>query len=129
MKDNEFIEKIYLKKEEINFIVNQLKQYSFEDYEKPVHYELSLLSKGTNEEQLKEIYPKFEWINLIVLRKRKDGYDNYDIYYELDGGNYALFAIHLEGNKKPIMNNAFISNTLFKNFLKSIIKRYGNKTI
>ena len=90
---------------------------------------MSLLSKGTDEEELKKIYPRFEFIKLIMLRKRKNGYENYDIHYELDKGNYALFAIHLENTKRPKMDNAFIVNTIFKNFLKSVIKRYGKEMI
>lgn len=129
MKDEENIEKIYIKNEEIKKIVEELKKYSFEDYQKSLHYELSLLSKGTEEEELKKIYPQFYLIKLVLLRKRKSGYDNYDICYELDKGNYALFAIHFEKGKKPEMVNAFIENKIFKNFLKAMIRRYGKEMI
>src|SRR3989344_8910424 len=100
MKEDEFIDKIYLNKEEIINIINQIKQFSFDDYLKPNHYELSLLTKGTDELQLKKIYPQFELIKLITLRKRKSGYNNYDIYYELKPKNFALFSIHFEDKAK-----------------------------
>jgi hypothetical protein len=129
MKENEYIDKIYLKEEEIEIIIDKIKKHSFEDYIKTPHYDLSLLSKGIDEEKLKEIYPRFEYIKLIMLRKRKNGYENYDVHYELDKGNYALFAIHFEEGKRPIMNNAFIANKIFKNFLKSVVKRYGKEMI
>ncbi len=125
----EWIKKIYLEKNEIDLIVKELKKYSFEDYIKTEHYDLSILSKGTDEENLKEIYKKFNLIKMVLLRKRKGGYDNYDFYYELDKGNYALFAIHFAVNGKPEMVNAFVSGTIFKNFLKSVIKRYGRNMI
>lgn len=129
MKKGEWIEKVYLKEEEIKLIIDQLKRFSFRDYIKPLHYELSILSKGTNEQDLEKIYPQFELIKLIILRKRKSGYNNYDFYYELPENNYAIFAIHLEDEKKPVMDNAFITNTIFKNFLKSVIKRYRKNMI
>lgn len=129
VKEEDKIKKIYVKKEEINIIVEKLKKYSFEDYIKPDHYDFSLLSKGTNEQDLKKIYPKFELIKLITLRKHKNNYENYDIHYELEKGNYALFAIHFEEGKNPKMDNAFIANKIFKNFLKIIIKRYGKELL
>jgi hypothetical protein len=129
MKEGERIEKIYLENSEIKQIIDLLKKHSFEDYHKSTHYELSILSKGTSEDELKKIYSRFDLIKLIILRKRITGYENYDIYYELEKGNYALFAIHLNNLKKPRLDNAFITNTIFKNFLKSIIKRYGREMI
>ncbi len=128
MEERDVIIKIYDKKEEINKIIKELKKYSFEDYIKTGHYEISLLTKGTDEDKLREIYPKFDIIELIALRRHKNGYENYDVYYELEKGNYALFAINLEG-KKPKIDNAFIANRIFKNFLKSMVKRYGNKMV
>jgi len=116
MREDEYIEKMYVREEDITLIVNKMKKYSFEDYIKPPHYELSLLSKGTDEQELKEIYYKFELIRLIMLRKRKSGYENYDIHYEIDNGNYALFAIHFEEGQRPKMDNAFIANKIFKYF-------------
>ncbi len=129
VKEGERIEKICVKKEDIDAIVDKLKEYSFEDYIKPLHYELSLLSKGTNEQDLKEIYYKFELIKLVMIRKHKNNYENYDIHYELEKGDYALFAIHFEEGKRPKMDNAFIANKIFKNFLKVIIKRYGKNML
>ena len=127
MDKKEWIEKIYLKKEEISKIINEIKKYQFDDYIKSSHYEISLLTKCTNEQNLKEIYLQFDKIKLIMLRKRKNGYENYDIHYELEKGNYAIFAIHFNKNTrgKPTINNAFITNKIFKNFLRAIIKRYG----
>ncbi len=131
MKKGEYIEKIYLKGKEFNLLIEQLKKYSFEDYLKPDHYEMSLLSKGTDENELRKIYSKFHLIKLIMLRKRDSGYNNYDFHYELEKGNYAVFVIHFSNNEKenPKMDNAFITNTIFKNFLKSVIKRYAKKMI
>ncbi|MBR9702182.1 hypothetical protein GOV13_04645 [Candidatus Pacearchaeota archaeon] len=129
MEKDEQIDKVYITKEAIKQIVDRMKKYSFEDYTKPLHYELSLMSKGTDEQELRKIYPKFELIKMIMLRKRKSGYENYDIYYELGGGNYALFAVNFNSNKKPRMDNAFIANKIFKNFLKIVIKRYGKEMV
>lgn len=129
MKKGEHIEKIYLKGREFEIIIDKLKKYSFEDYIKPSHYEISILSKGTDENELRKIYSKFHLIKLIMLRKRNSGYDNYDFHYELEKGNYAVFAIHFEEGQKPKMDNAFIVNTIFKNFLKSVIKRYAKEMI
>ena len=64
-----------------------------------------------------------------MLRKRENGYDNYDIHYKLKKGNYALFAIHFEEGKKPTMDNAYIVNRTFKHFLKVIIQRYSREMI
>ena len=125
----EGIEKIYLKKEEVGLLINKLKKYSFDEFLKTDYYELSLLSNGTDENELKVIYSKFELIKLIMLRKRKSGYGNYDYYYELSKGNYCLFAIHFPEKGVPELVNAFISNTIFKNFLKFVIKKYGRKMI
>lgn len=129
MEERDVIIQIYDKKEEIDKIIKELKKYSFEDYIKTGHYEISLLTKGTDEEELKGIYSKFELIGLITLRRHKGGYENYDVYYELEKGNYALFAIHIERGKRPKMDNAFIANKIFKNFLKSMLKRYGKKMV
>jgi hypothetical protein len=129
MKEGEAIIKIYTKKEEIDKIIEKLKKHSFEDYIRTNHYELSLLTKGTNEEELKRIYPRFELIKLIMLRKHKSDYENYDIHYELERGNYALFAIHFEESRKPKIDNAFIANKIFKNFLNAVVKKYGIKMI
>ncbi len=129
MKEGEYIEKIYIEKEDIDLIVNNLKKYSFEEYFKPYHYELSILSKGTDENELRRIYSQFHLIKLIMLRKRKNNYETYDIHYELEKGNFALFAIHFERGEKPKMDNAFIANKIFKNFLISVLKRYAKKMI
>lgn len=131
MAGEDIIIKVYTTKDNIEGLLNalNLKKYSFEDYIKPYHYDISLLTKGTSEEELKEIYPRFELIKLIMLRRHKSGYENYDFHYELEKGNYALFAIHIEEGKKPKMDNAFITNKIFKNFLKSVIKRYGKNML
>jgi len=66
-----------------------------------------------------------------MLRKRNSGYNNYDFHYELEKGNYAVFAIHfpVSDKDKIKIDNAFITNTIFKNFLRSVLKRYAKKMI
>jgi hypothetical protein len=128
-KEGDIIEKIYVEQEEIDSIISKLKEYSFDDCIKSPHYDLSILSKGTNEDELREIYPRFKLVKLITLRKHKGGYENYDIHYELEKGNYALFAIHIEEGKKPKIDNAFIANKIFRNFLRTVVKKYGRDMI
>ena len=67
---------IFKKEEEINKIVNKIKEYSFNDFQRHKHFEFSILEKATDEKILKEIFPKFELIKTIELRENEQFYSS-----------------------------------------------------
>ena len=83
------------------------------------------------EEGIEKIYLKKEEVGLLINKLKKYSFDEFlkTDYYELSKGNYCLFAIHFPEKGVPELVNAFISNTIFKNFLKFVIKKYGRKMI
>lgn len=113
--------KTYIEKEGINKIINKLKNIRFDNLRKPEYYEMSLLKRGTKEEDVKNIYPQFERIGLIHERRLKYGDIGYDLHYELEDGTFFIIAICIE---KKLLINAFHAQTNFKNFKRSVLKSY-----
>lgn len=58
--------KIYKTKEEIKKIVNQIKNYSFEDLNQHSHFEFSVIEKSTDIELLQNSFKRFELIKSIL---------------------------------------------------------------
>lgn len=123
MIDDQIID-TYFNKENINKIINGIKDKNYNDFKKSFHYELSLLRKGTNEKEIIEIYPKFDKINLIHVRKLKYGDISHDLHYELDDGTFIVIAICIE---KGILINAFHAHKNFKKLKEALFKFYYKK--
>ncbi len=115
------ITKTYSEKEDIKRITEKLRGVKFEDLNKSGYYEMSLLKKGTDEKEVKEVYPKFEKINLINERRLRYGDLSYDLHYELEDGTFFIIAICTE---KKLLINAFHARKDFKSFRKSLLKSY-----
>ncbi|MBS3098919.1 hypothetical protein J4462_01770 [Candidatus Pacearchaeota archaeon] len=117
---------VYEKRNEIEKIVEKLKQLSFEDLQKTLHLEYSLAEKATDLNLLKQKFTEFNRIKLINKRKhKKAGKFSYDFYYELDDGSYILYAITLE-ESKPKLLNAFHVQRNFRKFRQILMRAYKN---
>jgi hypothetical protein len=125
---NDEVIKIYEREEEINLLVERLRQFSFDSFIKTKHFFYSLDEKGQNIEFLKEKFNEFERIKLIAKRKHKNDKISYDFYYLLDDNSYILYAIALD-EEKPIMLNAFQVQRNFRHFRNALIKAYKDKLI
>ncbi len=105
--------------EDIERIIEIVRNYSFNELKKTLHYEESILSKDTNEELLRETYPLFHKLKLIGLRKKLNSNENYDLYYELDDGTAVVFAIDIR-TKPPTLINAFRFSRNLRRFIEYI---------
>ena len=121
MKDNDEISEIYSEKKDIEKFVNILKKFSYDELIKDKHYFFSLTEKNTSEDFMREIYPQFERIGLVLHRTRKKGADNYDFLYEMDDGTYVTYAITVS-NDPPVLKNGFPVDRNFNNFKKHLLK-------
>lgn len=119
---------IFKKEEEINRIIDKIKDYSFEDFKKHKHFEFSLLEKATDEKMLKETFSNFELIKTIELRENEKGEKHYSFNYELNDGTFIIISLVLD-SKPPIIINGYHVKTNYKEFEKSLRKNYGNKFI
>ena len=128
MRTEETIETIYTKEEDIKKIAQLLENIKFDQLQKKQYYEVSVAEKNTNEDELRNYFPKFEKIKMIFYRKRPSGYNNYDFHYEKEDGTYLVYAINLD-KKPPELINAFAAEKNFKNFAKAVAKRYWKKMI
>lgn len=107
--------------------VSKLKKYSFNQLVKRKHYYDSLDEKNTDEEFIKNTYSKFDNIELIFYRKRKDGRFNYDLYYRNENNTYTIFCIIIDN--PPILINAFPVYRKFENYLEHIKHKYPDKIV
>lgn len=92
MVDNQIIDTCF-DKEDIDKIIEKFRSKNYNDFKKPLYYELSLLRKGTNEKDIIEIYQQFERVKLINVRRLKYGDISHDLHYELDDGTFIIIAI------------------------------------
>ena len=118
---------IFKKEEEIKKIVNKLKNYSFNDLKRSAHFEFSLMEKMTDEMFIREVFPKFDLIKTIELRKNK-GREYYSFNYELDDETYVVIALVLD-KEPPIIINAFHAQKSYKRFEKSLRKHYSKRFV
>ncbi|MFA7708277.1 MAG: hypothetical protein WCX73_04985 [Candidatus Pacearchaeota archaeon] len=119
---------IFKKEEEINKIINKIKNYSFDDFSKHKHFEFSVMEKATDEKMLRETFPRFKLIKTIELRENEKKEKHYSFNYELQDGTFVIIALAL--NKEPLMIiNAYHKNTNYKQFEKSLRKNYRKKFI
>ena len=51
---------IYKNESEIKKIVDKIRDYSFDNFIRHSHFEFSLMEKATDEDLLRETFPKFE---------------------------------------------------------------------
>ena len=128
MKEDEDIAIVYTKKEEIQKIVDKFKEYSFDKLKKRSHYYYSLYQKDTNEQELIYFYQNFNKIEMITFRKRKNGTNNYDVFYKKDDGTYIIYAISLD-TIPPTLINAYPVSRNFEEFKKYIIKKYWKEMV
>jgi hypothetical protein len=119
---------IFKKEEEINKIIDKIKDYSFEDFKKHKHFEFSLLEKATDEKMLKETFSNFGLIKTIELRENEKGEKHYSFNYELNDGTFVIISLILD-SEPPIIINGYRVKTNYKEFEKSLRKNYGNKFI
>jgi hypothetical protein len=119
---------IYKKQDEIDKIVNKVKNYSFNDFIKHKHFEFSIIEKATDEEILNETFPKFELIRTIELREneRKERY--YSFNYELNDGTFVTISLVLD-SEPPMIINGYHTKTNYKGFENSLKKNYRDKFI
>lgn len=125
MREDEEIGIIYRKKEDIGRIIDKIRNFSFRDLKKTRHYEMSILQKNTDEKELEKYFPKFEIIKMILYRKRKSGYDNYDFHYEKEDGTYIIFSIHTDKDAPELVNGVIVERN-FKKFMEYVLKKYHN---
>ena len=127
MKDTEKVTP-YTEKGEIDKVINILKNYSFDELIKIKYYKDSLDEKNTDESQLRNIYPEFERIKLILYRERDNKKNNYDIFYELDDGQSVLLALDIE-KTPPLLVNGYPCYKNLKKFIQQILKKYRKNMI
>lgn len=92
------------------------------------HFEFSVLEKATDENLLRETFPKFKLIQSIEFRENKRGEKYYGFNYELEDGTFVVFVLTLN-KMPPMIINAYYKNKNYKRFEKSLRKNYGNKFI
>ncbi len=119
----EYAEKVYTNKKEINKILSKLRRFSFEELIKHQHYEYSLVEKNTSESFIREIFPKFELVELIKSRKREDGKESYTLHYVLEDKTFVVIVLSFE-TSPPTIINAFHAKKNFNGFKKSLRKYY-----
>lgn len=119
---------VYQKEEEINKIINLVKNYSFDELQKHPHFEFSLMEKATDERLLKDTFTKFELIKTIELRENERDERHYSFNYELPDGTFIIIALALNKNP-PMIINGYHKNINYKQFEKSLRKNYGKKFI
>lgn len=120
--------KIYKSKEEIDRIVDKIRDYSFKDLEKHFHFEFSIMEKATEIELLEKTFQRFDLIKSIELRENKKGQKHYSFNYELPDGTFVVIALVLHKNP-PMIINGYHRNTNYKKFEKSLRKYYGRKFV
>ena len=120
MVDNQIIN-TYFDKENIDKIIEKLRNKNYSDFKKPLYYELSLLRKGTNEKDIIETYPQFERVKIINVRRLKYGDIGHDLHYELDDETFIIIAICME---KQMLINAFHAKKNFKKFKERLFNAY-----
>lgn len=119
---------VYTKRDEISKIIEQIKDYSFEEFIESNHFKFSILEKATDLELLKKTFPKFELIKSIELRENDRGIKYYGFNYELQDGTFVIIALILD-KQPPTIINGYHKNVNYKRFEKSLRKNYGNKFI
>jgi|SRR3989338_1014538 len=119
---------IYKKEEEINKILEQIKDYLFDELKKSEHFEFSILEKATDLDLIKTTFLKFELIRIIEVRENEKGKKYFGLNYELEDGTSVIIALSLD-KKPPVIINAYHRNTNYKKFEKSLRKNYKNKFI
>ena len=119
---------IYTKKEDIDKIIDKIKNYDFSSLKKSSHFEFSILEKNTNIEKIEEVFPMFELIKSVELRENEKGQRHYGFNYELEDETYIVIAISFE-SEPPTVINGFHANKNYKRFEKSLRKNYGSKFI
>lgn len=119
---------IYKKDEEIQKILDRIKNYSFDDFVKHTHFEFSVLEKATDENLLRETFSKFELIKSVELRENKRGEKYYGFNYEIEGGTFVVIVLALD-KTPPVILNGYHKNRNYKRFEKSLRKKYGKRFI
>ncbi len=123
-----YIVSVFKKEEEIKRIIENIRKYSFDELNRHPHFELSVMEKLANINEIKETYPKFELVKSIELRENEKGQKYYSLNYELDDGTFIVLSLVLE-REKPLIINAFHVNRNYKKFEKSLKKNYSRKFI
>jgi len=117
---------VYKKEDEIAKIINKIKNYSFDEFQKHRHYEFSILEKATDEKMLKETFSKFNLIKTIELIENERGEKHFSFNYELPDGTFLVIALALD-KEPPIIINGYHSHKNYKQFEKSLRKNYADK--
>src|SRR3989339_466901 len=110
--------KIYQTKEEINKLIKEINEYSFDDFKKHFHFEFSVMEKITDINLLRKTFPKFENIKTIELRENELGQQHHSFNYELEDGTFVVISLALDKNP-PLIVNGYHSKTNYKRFEKS----------
>jgi len=119
---------VFKEKEEINKIVNKIKDYSFGDFQRDKHFEISILEKATDENLLRKVFPKFELIKTIELRENERGERHYSFNYELEDRTFVIISLALN-HEPPMIINGYHAKRNYKEFEKSLRKNYGKRFI
>lgn len=120
--------KIYKSREEIDRIVDKIRNYSFKELEKHFHFEFSIMEKATDVGFLEKTFHRFDLIKSIELRENKKGQRHYSFNYELSDGTFVVIALVLHRNL-PMIINGYHKNTNYKKFEKSLRKYYSRKFV
>lgn len=119
---------VFKKENEIQKIIEKLKDYSFDEIDKHSHFEFSIMEKLTDIDKLKEIFSKFNLIKSIELRENEKKQKYYSLNYELEDGTFIVISIVLD-REKPLIINGFHVKRNYKEFEKSLRKYYSKKFI
>lgn len=119
---------VFKKENEIQKIIEKLKDYSFDEIDKHSHFEFSIMEKLTDIDKLKEIFSKFNLIKSIELRENEKKQKYYSLNYGLEDGTFIVISIVLD-REKPLIINGFHVKRNYKEFEKSLRKYYSKKFI
>ncbi len=90
---------IFKNKEDINKIINIIKNYSFENLTKHPHFEFSVMEKATNENLLRKTFSRFDLIKTIELRENNKKQRHYSLNYEIEDNTFITISLAL--NQTP----------------------------
>ena len=119
---------VFKEEGEIIKIIDKIKDYSFDDFQRYKHFEFSILEKATDEKMLREVFQKFELIETIELRENEQTERYYSFNYELGDGTFVIISLALNC-KPPMIINGYHAKRNYKEFEKSLRKNYGKRFI
>jgi len=78
-------------------IIDKIRNYSFDNFIRHSHFEFSIIEKATDEDLLRETFPRFELIRTIELRENERGEKHYGYGKPLSQETKDKLSIALSG--------------------------------